>query len=256
MLFTSAFSLIALALGAIAAPTLPDSHFANDTLLTQRSTSYTNCNIGGKVVALTFDDGPYKYNEQLVNYLNSEGVKATFFMNGNNYDCIYSSPYPTYIKHLVASGHQIGSHTWDHPDLQSLSNSKVTSELVRINEALVYITGKKPRYFRPPYGDIDSRIDGLVKAQGQIPVTWTFDSGDSTGSTVAQSEAAYAKEIKAGKKFIALNHETYSTTVNQLVKKIVPELKSAGYRFVTIAECLNLGSAYVSSPGPKGPGHC
>jgi len=262
MLFTTTHNL-ALGVAAFLASSvfaLPTDRMvsANGTapLLQQRATSYTNCNIGGKVVALTFDDGPYIYNTQLVNYLNSQGVKATFFMNGNNYDCIYDAPYPGYVKHAYSSGHQIASHTWDHPELPSLSNSQITSELVRINQALVYIIGQKPRYFRPPYGDINSNIDNLVKAQGQIPVTWNFDSGDSVGASTSQSITSYKNYIKTGKSLIALNHETEPGTVNTVIKTVIPLFKKAGYRFVTIAECLNLGSAYVSNPGPKGPGHC
>ncbi|KAG9037130.1 Carbohydrate esterase 4 protein [Tulasnella sp. JGI-2019a] len=255
---TSRFLAIAtfLVSGVLALPTLPTLE-ANGTsaLLEQRAQAvYTTCRIPGKVVALTFDDGPYVYETTLVNYLNSQGVKATFFLNGNNYDCIYGQA--ASVKHLYSSGHEIGSHTWDHPELTSLSNAQITSELTRINQAIVYILGVKPRYFRPPYGDINGNIANLVAAQGQIPVTWNFDSGDSVGATTAQSITSYQNWIKTGKSLIALNHETEPGTVNTVVKTVVPLLKAAGYRFVTISQCLNLGSSYVTPAGPKGPGHC
>jgi len=251
MKFSTIAAFAALVYGAVAMPTGNTPH-----TLQPRATVYSSCKIPGKVVAMTFDDGPYIYNRELVDYLNSQGVHATFFVNGNNYDCIYSSPYPSYLKHLYASGHQVGSHTWSHPNLETLTPAQVTSQLVRNNEAIVSILGVKPRYFRPPYGDINNAVAAEIKAQGQIPVTWNFDSGDSVGATVAQSEASYTKWIKTGKGLIALNHETQPGTVHTLVKKVVPQLKAAGYRFVTIADCLGLGSAYTTPTGPKGPGHC
>jgi len=239
---------------AFALPT----QLTNGSLIEQRSTSYTSCTMEGKVVAMTFDDGPYIYNEDLVNYLNSEGVKATFFVNGYNWDCIYDEPYPTYLKHLIASGHHIASHTWSHPDLEDLTQAEVVQQLELIDQALYYILDLKPRYFRPPYGDVNHAIDLAVQAQGQVVVTWNFDSGDSTGSTVAESEQAYREWIATGKSLIALNHETYSSTVNNLVRTVIPELKAAGYQFVTIDQCLGLGSPYITptGPKPKGPMSC
>jgi len=248
--------LVFVALFLLGVSGLPSPAVNGSIRLQPRATSYTSCNIPGKVVAMTFDDGPYIYNEQLVDYLNAQGVPATFFINGNNYDCIYDAPYPSYIKHLFASGHQIGSHTWSHPNLETLTDDEVVNELVRIDEAIVYLLGVKPRYFRPPFGDINAAIDAAVQAQGQIPVTWNFDSGDSTGATVAASIAAYSKWIQTGGGLIALNHETYPGTVNSLVESVIPMLKAAGYTFVTIEECLGLGSAYMTPTGPPGPGHC
>ncbi|KAG8858963.1 Carbohydrate esterase 4 protein [Tulasnella sp. 330] len=234
---------------------LPSLQKNGTVVLQSRATSYTTCNIPGKVVAMTFDDGPYIYNTQLVDYLGSQGVVATFFMNGDNYDCIYSEPYAGYVQNVYNSGHQIGSHTWSHPDLTTLSDADVTSQLVRNDEAFSQIIDVKPRYFRPPYGAINAAIDSLLADQNQIPVTWNFDSGDSTGSSPSESIAAYAAWIQTGQSLIALNHETYPGTVNTVVEAVIPMLLDAGYRFVTIAECLNLGSAYIAA-GPKGPGNC
>ena len=81
---------------------------------------YSSCTTPN-TVALTFDDGPYIYEGEIVNTLNNAGVKATFFVNGNNWDCIYDDNVVSSLKAAHAAGHLIGSHTWSHADLTTLS---------------------------------------------------------------------------------------------------------------------------------------
>jgi peptidoglycan/xylan/chitin deacetylase (PgdA/CDA1 family) len=111
-------------------------------------TIYYKCTTPG-VVAVTFDDGPYIYTDSVLDQLKAAGQQATFFINGNNYGYIYD--YNSTIQRYVNEGHQVGSHTWDHADLTTLTNAQIVSEMTQIEVALYNILGYFPRYMRPPY---------------------------------------------------------------------------------------------------------
>jgi len=202
----------------------------------------TKCTKPG-TVALTFDDGPYKYNTDLVATLNKAGVKGTFFLNGQNYDNIYN--YRDQIVAAKNAGHQIASHTWSHADLTSLHGDALKAEFSKLNDALKDIIGVTPAFMRPPYGNHNAEVDGVAKQFGQAVVIWDFDSGDSVGASVEDSEADYENVAKEHPStLLALNHEVYDTTVYDVIPNAITTLKNAGYtQFVTVAECVG-GSAY------------
>ncbi|KAF9963365.1 chitin deacetylase [Mortierella alpina] len=91
----------------------------------------TKCTVPG-TLALTFDDGPYKFTEELLNTLKANNAKATFFVNGDNYAQIQNPIYSKLIQRAKNEGHQIASHTWDHKDLAELNNKdKILDEMNR-----------------------------------------------------------------------------------------------------------------------------
>lgn len=116
--------------------------------------SIKDCGIPGKV-ALTFDDGPYIYTSALLDILKSKGVKATFFLVGNNGGKGQindpKTGYPALIQRMFNEGHQIGSHTWSHADLSTLNRQQRYDQVVKNEIALTDILGFFPTYLRPPY---------------------------------------------------------------------------------------------------------
>lgn len=90
----------------------------------------TKCTQPG-TMALTFDDGPYIFTEELLNTLKTNNIKATFFVNGHNYVEITDDKYAKLIRRAKNEGHQIASHTWDHADLATLSKEKIKDEMDR-----------------------------------------------------------------------------------------------------------------------------
>jgi peptidoglycan/xylan/chitin deacetylase (PgdA/CDA1 family) len=103
-------------------------------------------------------------------------------------------------------------HTHAHKDLSTLSSDDINSEMGRVEEALERIIGVKPAFMRPPYGNYNDLVRQIAHARGQTLVMWDFDSGDSTGSTAAQSKSAYNKLANTHPSTIlALNHETYGS---------------------------------------------
>ncbi|POW07984.1 hypothetical protein PSTT_07860, partial [Puccinia striiformis] len=202
----------------------------------------TTCSRPG-LVSLTFDDGPFDFETEISDYLHARKIQSTFFVNGNNWGCIYDESIVQQLKHTFSQGHLIGSHTWSHANISTLSAERLHQELDLIEEALIKIIGAKPKFFRPPYGSYDQKSLGILKERGYVVANWTFDSGDAVGATPEQSIGGYrnlAKKFPSSQ--ITLNHETYQTTAEKVIPYAVPLLQKAGYRLVHMSECLGTGT--------------
>ncbi|KAJ6512319.1 hypothetical protein DFH09DRAFT_1197564 [Mycena vulgaris] len=201
---------------------------------------YDAC-INANDIALTFDDGPYIYLRTISDQFTAAGAKATFFFNGNNFDCIYSADRIGDIKYAYAAGHMIGSHTWSHADLTELSTAQIQDAMFRMEEAFSRILGIKPAFMRPPFGDYNNNIQSIAAGRGQSLALWDWDTGDADGNTTAQSEAVYNDVANAKvKNALILEHETEQTTANTLVPFAINLFKSKGYNLVTMAQCLGV----------------
>lgn len=250
---TGVFACVAVvglaAQGVLALPASQNKNFP------RAAGAITSCTVPN-TAAITFDDGPYTWNRDIVDMLNAAGAKGTFFVNGNNYGCIFSGSNPSNLKYAYDQGHQIAAHTWTHPHLPSLSAAQITTEFSKTNDAIKKITGAMPAFMRPPYGEYDQDVLDVAASMGQTVVTWDFDSGDSVGATVAQSVAAYKKQVASHpNSILTLNHETHSSTANELLPQIIQILQGAGYNMVTVAECLGM-DPYLSTGGATGSGSC
>nr|BAE92728.1 chitin deacetylase [Flammulina velutipes] len=190
-------------------------------------------------VALTFDDGPYWYIYDISNALTSRGAKGTFFFSGNNYQRIYDQGAIDQIKYAYNAGHQVASHTWGHKDLTSLTWDQIHDEMWRVELALQRIVGVQPAFMRPPYGNYDDEVLYASYIRGQKVVIWDFDSGDSVGASAAESKERYrTTSLNRPSTLLALNHETIESTAHDVIPYAIDRLQSAGYRLVTVAECL------------------
>ncbi|OLN87694.1 putative peptidoglycan-N-acetylglucosamine deacetylase-like protein 1 [Colletotrichum chlorophyti] len=193
------------------------------------------------VFALAYDDGPYQYTSQLVDILNKGGAKATFFFTGTLYGCIYNQR--AAVKKAFDSGHQIASHTWTHPqNFGSLSQSQLTTEMQKLEQALVNIIGKKPAYMRPPYLATGGSVLPTMKTLGYKVITDDVDSGDWNGQTAQQSQQKFQQAGAGGNGHIPLMHETYASTVQTLTPWLINWAKQNNLKLVTVAECLDDGS--------------
>ncbi|KAJ9117709.1 hypothetical protein QFC24_006423 [Naganishia onofrii] len=216
---------------AAPAPVDPDNH------LTKRAwpTIVNNCVNSGQV-ALTFDDGPYLYESNIGAALG--GSKATFFLNGNNYDCIYN--HVNEIRALSAAGHTFGSHGWSHKDMSKLSWDECHDELWKVEQAFIRILGVKPIYFRPPYGSVSNTLLSALENRGYKKVfLWSEDTGDSTGGSVASQKGVYnsiANSYPAP--HIVLNHSPIASTAYDTVPYAVSLLKNKGYQLVAVDTCM------------------
>ncbi|KAJ7129889.1 hypothetical protein C8R43DRAFT_931089 [Mycena crocata] len=201
---------------------------------------YDAC-INANEIALTFDDGPYIYIRSISDQFTAAGAKATFFMNGYNWQCIYSPTVIADVKYAYAAGHMIGSHTWSHADLTELSTAQIQDGMFRMEEAFSRILGIKPAFMRPPFGSYNGNIQSIAAGRGQSLALWDWDTGDADGNTTSQSEAVY-NDVASSKvnNALILEHETEETTAHVLVPYAIKLFQSNGYKLVTMAECLGV----------------
>ncbi|EJD50157.1 carbohydrate esterase family 4 protein [Auricularia subglabra TFB-10046 SS5] len=202
-------------------------------------------------VAITFDDGPYSYQQELLTTLAKYNAKATFFLNGRNWACIYDDARIASIKALYAAGHEFGGHTWSHSHLNTLTWDKIHHELWLVEQALIRILGVNPALFRPPYGEYNDLVLSAVNARNQSVILWDYDSGDSVGKTVQQMKDGYtALANKKPSNVLTLNHEVYNTTVKTVIPHALQVLSAKGYKFVTVSQCLGI-KPYQSIVAPS-----
>ncbi|WP_313814657.1 polysaccharide deacetylase family protein [Glutamicibacter sp.] len=197
-----------------------------------------------KCVALTFDDGPGKFTNQLLDELAEAHAPATFFMVGKNV-----AKYPDTLKRMVAEGHELGSHTWDHADITKLTKEKIEHEVQWTDEAIEKASGQKPTVLRPPYGSHGAVYDGLIP----YPlVLWDVDTLDWKDLNAQKAVDTAMKEVKPGS--IILMHDIHQTSVDA-VPSLVSKLTADGYKLVTVQQLFNgadftAGKAYTVGPHP------
>lgn len=192
-----------------------------------------------KVIALTFDDGPHPtYTNQILDILKEYDVKATFFVLGK-----FAEAYPDIIIRQWQEGHEIGNHTYSHVDAKRVSKKVLYNEYKKTQEIIENLINHQPRLFRPPYGSFDSQALDIMEMHDSIIVLWSAhqDSKDWSNPDVEEIVNTTLSNIRNGDIILFHDYVYYdeSSTVEAL-KEIIPELKSRGYRFVTISELLNL----------------
>ncbi|CAG7850665.1 SubName: Full=Related to deacetylase {ECO:0000313/EMBL:CCA68305.1} [Serendipita indica DSM 11827] len=204
----------------------------------------SNCNHD---FAYTWDDGPYTAHRDINSAFNRNNGKTTFFMNGDNWSCIYNEDNVQAIRQSFEQGHMLASHTWSHAHLTQLSDAQIDYEIQRLDEAFVKIVGVIPKFLRPPYGDIDERTASYIQQKhGKTIVLWSDDSGDSTGGSTQQSINFYNTFANENPKrpHMALSHETEPSGYNAMYSGTVDNLASHGVQLVTVAQCLDT-DAYI-----------
>ncbi|CAA7264881.1 unnamed protein product [Cyclocybe aegerita] len=207
-------------------------------------------------VAVTFDDGPHIYLDEIVNTLDAAGAKGTFFFNGNNFGCIYATENIPRIKNAYDRGHQVASHTWAHKDLATLTWDEINDEMWRVegkSEALLRIVGASAAFMRPPFGSYNVLVLEASGARRQSIAIWDFDSRDTAGATAQESKDLYDDIAnQRPSTILTLNHETRESTARDVLPYAIQRLQSAGYRLVTLAECVGQ-PAYQSFTTPGTP---
>ncbi|KAF9434189.1 Carbohydrate esterase 4 protein [Entomortierella beljakovae] len=146
-----------------------------------------------KSYAISFDDGPGQLTDELLDFLDEQNVKVTFFMNGDNWNCIYSPESRRLLKRAFNSQHQIAAHPWSHRDFELLSDDEIRQEMQRIENAFRSIIGVVPRYMRPPYGEHSKRVRSIMEEMGYIMILWDVDQieADVVDKTMSTEEMVH-----------------------------------------------------------------
>jgi len=201
-----------------------------------------------RCVALTFDDGPGPYTEQLLTTLEKYNAHATFFVVGQN--ATYSADL---VRRAAAAGHEIGNHSWSHPSLTKLSDKDVRDQFDRTDQAVAKAAGARPGLVRPPYGALN---DTVRAAAGRPLILWSVDTEDWKYRDSAVVTKAVLDRTKPGD--IVLMHDIHQTSVDA-VPAILAGLQDRGYRFVTVSQLfgdtpLTGGTSYDANPRAFGRG--
>lgn len=179
-------------------------------------------------IALTFDDGPSAaWTPVLLDGLKERGVKATFFLIGENAD-----KNPEIVKRMAEEGHLIGNHTYHHVELTKVSENEARLELADTSAVIVRLTGKEPEYMRPPFGAWQRKLEQEIQ---MLPVLWTIDPLDWT--TENQDEIVNKVVTEAEENDIILLHDCYKSSIEAGLR-IVDILQEEGFVFVTVDELL------------------
>lgn len=215
----------------------------------------TKGNTNSKVVALTFDDGADGTNiNKILSTLSEHNVKATFFLTGKGVE-----HHPQAIKNIAAKGHQLGNHSYSHPDFTKISATKMKSELSKTENIIKNTTGKTTKpIFRAPFGASNSAV---LKAVGDAGYThtiqWDIDTVDWKGLSKTQVLNKVVNNVQPGS-IVLMHTGAGAPGTPAALPDMIKQLKAKGYKFVTVSEMLNLkpststpvsGSSYTVKAG-------
>lgn len=200
---------------------------ASSAIYSKSATLY-GINPKKKMVALTYDDGPYTpVTNKILDTLEKHGGRATFFVVGSRV-----SEYKDCIKREAKLGCEIANHTYNHTILTSASPSTIVSEIERTNDAVEKITGTAPTLVRAPGGSVNSK----VKSNAGYPlINWSVDTLDWKNRNSSSVISNIKSDVRDGS--IVLMHDLYTSTGNATVE-IVPWLVKNGYQIVTVSEMM------------------
>jgi len=197
-------------------------------------------------IAITFDDGPNPpYTEEILQILDENGIKATFFLLGR-----HVAAHPELAKKILEKGHAVGNHTYDHPDFRVvLEWDRVEKEIKKCEKTFADILGYKTNMFRPPFSCSSKNVAKRAAELGYISIGWSVRPRDGS-STRLKAETIVKRVIsKTQNGSIILLHDgdffKDGQNRSELVKAariIIADLKQKGFQFVTVPELLGLNA--------------
>lgn len=184
------------------------------------------------VIALTFDDGPAKATSRILDSLEANGARATFFMVGNR-----MSSYTSTVTRMTELGCEPASHTWNHAVITKMSEDTLFSNLNQLDNALESIAGVRTKVMRPPGGSINAQAKTYLAKRGTPAILWSIDTLDWKTRNAKKTIDTVLSSVRDGD--IILMHDLYETTADA-VEVLVPELIRRGYQLVTVSELAEL----------------
>jgi len=189
------------------------------------------------MIALTFDDGPGEYTEELINCLVENNAKATFFMLGQNVEA-----YPEIAKELSDAGMELGNHSYSHPDLVTIGAEAAAQQVSNTDAALKAATGFEATVMRPPGGSFNDSVKAAIDHPLIIDTRdWATKSEDQTYQVVMDN---------AQDGSVVLMHDIHEWSVKAAIR-MIPDLIAKGFKLVTVSELaeakgktLQSGNAY------------
>ncbi|MBM3663514.1 MAG: polysaccharide deacetylase family protein [Actinobacteria bacterium] len=181
---------------------------------------------GEPVVALTFDDGPDpRWTPQILDILAENDVTATFFVLGR-----VAQQYPELLDRIVREGHRIGNHTSSHPRLPRLSDQGVADEIGPIDAWFAY-RGIETRCVRPPYGEVNERVDNIIRTASGNDHTmlWSIDTRDWQRPAAGTIVERITSQLQPGAVILMHDGGGERAATVEATAQVIPLIKAAGY---------------------------
>ena len=217
----------------LALAVLPGNSFYGETITSGKVAD------GKKLVALTFDDGPYPpFTQNLLTVLEEKQVKATFFVVGNN-----ASKYPEVVSLVAGQGHEVALHAAEHKDFLKLNSSELAGNISSGKKMLEELTGKPVKYMRPPHGFRDWAVMEEASRAGLKVVNWSVIPRDWTNPGAKEIAGRVCKDVFPGAIVLLHDGDAPSQTASReqtvaATALIIDELRKQGYNFVTVSQLL------------------
>src|SRR6266851_2962337 len=211
--------------------------------------TFSSVHVDGPYIATTFDDGPSAtLTPKLLDLLAAHHIKATFFVIGENV-----AEHPDIVARAAREGHEIGNHSWSHPNFAKMSDPGVRSQLRRTDDAIKSATGMRPNLLRPPYGSITAREKRWIHDEfGYQIILWDVDPNDwkRPGPSVVRNRIL--KETRPGS--IVLSHDIHPGTI-EAMPRTFDALEAKGFKFVTVSELIRMAVSQAPHPGSHSGGN-
>src|SRR5882724_3618520 len=244
-----ATAIAALGLGAESISATPDAARENPAATEESSITFNSVHVDGPYIAMTFEDGPSAtLTPKLLDLLATHHIKATFFVIGENV-----AEHPEIVARAAREGHEIGNHSWSHPNFGKMSDDSVRSQLRRTDDAIRSATGSRPTLMRPPYGSITPREKHWIHDEfGYRVILWDVDPLDwkRPGPPVVRNRIL--KETQPGS--IVLSHDIHPGTI-EAMPSTLDALEAKGFKFVTVSELIRMATPKPSHPSPQPGGN-
>jgi peptidoglycan/xylan/chitin deacetylase (PgdA/CDA1 family) len=244
-----ATAIAALGIGAESISATQHSARENPTAPEEPSITFNSVHVDGSYIAMTFDDGPSAtLTPKLLDLLAAHHIKATFFVIGENV-----AEHPEIVARAAREGHEIGNHSWSHPNFGRMSDQGVRSQLQRTDDAIKNATGQRPTLMRPPYGSITAREKRWIHDEfGYRTILWDVDPLDWKRPGPAVVRSRILKETQPGS--IVLSHDIHPGTI-EAMPSTFDALEAKGFKFVTVSELIRMAKPKASHPSPSPSGN-
>ncbi|MDD2955242.1 MAG: polysaccharide deacetylase family protein [Oscillospiraceae bacterium] len=182
---------------------------------------------------------------QLLETLEQEKVRATFFLVGQ-----WAEQYPQLAGEIAAAGHEIGNHSYSHPDFRKLDDEEIIGQLQKTDSLIWAATGRRPALVRTPSGDYDDRVIRLIRSCGYEVIQWDVDSRDWMDPSSEEITERVMSQLQPGS--ILLFHAGKSNT-EEALPRILSRMKAEGYRFIPVGELIHPGEYTLDIAGRQHP---